>query len=142
MEVSHLSNPGHDDDGSIVIPLTQLAANLSPKDTDPSPSTSRAPVHPLPKVADLLGDTVPRLAAPPMKPSLSAGSSPRGESPPPLLVAIGSSPMGEGEESDPGNGELISTVRLVGRDAEAESDEDSDDDVFAEIEMEETDSIG
>jgi len=142
MEISHLSKSGQDD-GSINIPLTQRAAN----DTDSSPLTSRAPVDPLPKVANLLDDSVPALAASPMKPSPSAGSSPRVKSPS-LLVAVGSSPMDDGDESDPENGELVSTVRLVVHDAEAKSDEAGDDHVLSEIELascsdtETADSIG
>ena len=142
MEPSHLSNPGQGD-GSIVIPSTRRAANLSPK--DPSPSTSRAPVDPLTKITDLLDDSAPALGASPMTPSLSAGSSPQDVSPP-LLVAVGSSSMDDGDESDPDNGGLVSTVRLVGHDAEAKSDDTGDDDEFVEIasdgDMEAADSIG
>jgi hypothetical protein len=144
MEVSHLSK-SEQGDGSIVIPFTQRAANSSPKDTDPSPSTSRALFDPLSKVADLLDDSVPALAASPMKPSPSAGSSPQDVSPP-LLVAVGISSMDDGDESDPESGELASTVRLVGHDAEAKSDEAGDNHVLSEIasgsDSEAADSIG
>ncbi|KAI9466291.1 hypothetical protein BJY52DRAFT_1201919 [Lactarius psammicola] len=129
-EVSHLSKSGQGD-GLVVIPLTQRATDMSPKDTVPSPSTARAPVDPLAKVADLLDDSVPALAASPMKPSLSSRSSPQDVSPP-LLVAVGSSPMDDDDESDPENGELAGTVRLVGHNAEIglsqlKSDEAGDD---------------
>ncbi|KAH9043152.1 hypothetical protein EDB85DRAFT_2081183 [Lactarius pseudohatsudake] len=127
-EVSHLSKSGQGDDGLVVIPLTQRSAT---KATEPSLSTTRSPVHPLSKVADLLDDPVPALAASPMKPSLSPRSSPQNVSPP-LLVAVGSSPIDDGDESDPENGELVGTVRLVGHDAEvglsrSKSDEAGDD---------------
>ncbi|KAH9063354.1 hypothetical protein EDB87DRAFT_1603243 [Lactarius vividus] len=127
-EVSHLSKSGKGDDGLVVIPLTQRAAT---KVMEHSLSTTRSPVRPLSKVADLLDDSVPALAASPMKPSLSTRSSPQDVSPP-LLVAVGSSPMDNGDGSDPENGELVGTVRLVGHDAEVglsqlKSDEAGDD---------------
>ncbi|KAI9446375.1 hypothetical protein H4582DRAFT_1843686 [Lactarius indigo] len=126
-EVSHLSKAGQGDDGLVVIPLTQRTAT---KDTTPSPPSIHAP-DPLSKVADLLDDSVPALAASPMKPSLSARSSPQDVSPP-LLVAVGNSPMDDGDESDPENEELVGTVRLVGHNAEvgvsqSKSDEAGDD---------------
>ena len=143
MEVNHLSKS----EQSVVIPLTRRAANMSPEDADPSPSTARAPVDPL----SLLDGTVPALAAPPKKLSSSAGLSPQDVSPPPL-VTVGNSPMdddddGEGDDDDDDDSdafesvseheESASTVRLVGRDVEvglsSRSKSDDDDHVLAGI---------
>jgi hypothetical protein len=129
MEDSLLSKSEQED----VTPLTQRAPIMSPEDAGPSPSTARAPVDPLSKVSNLLDDSLPTLAASPMKPSSSAGLSPRDASPPPL-VTVGNSPMDDGDESDPEHGKSASTVRLVGRDAEVgRSKSDEDDHVLAGI---------
>lgn len=106
MEASHLSKSEQGDDGSIEIPLTQRTADMSPKDADPSPSTTRAPVDPLPKVANLLDDSVAALAASSMKP-LPTEPSPQDVSPP--LVGSSPSSMDDGDEFDPEDSESAST---------------------------------
>lgn len=144
MEVSHFSKSDQGDDGLIVIPLTQRTA----KNMNPSPSTARAPVDPLPEVAILPDDSVAALAASTIKPSRT-GLSPQDVSPPPR---VGSSPssMNDGDESDPEHSELASTVRLVGHDLEvgltSQSKSDEDDYVLARTasgsDMEVAESIG
>ena len=134
MEESLLSK-SEQEDGPIVTPLTQRAPIMSPEDAGPSPSTARAPIDPLSKVSNLLDDSLPALAASPMKPSSSAGLSLQDASPPPL-VTVGNSPTDDGDESDPEHGKSASTVRLVGRDAEvgrSKSDEDEDVEVAGSI---------
>jgi hypothetical protein len=106
MEASHLSKSEQGDDGSIEIPLTQRTADMSPKDANPSPSTTRAPVDPLPKVANLLDDSVAALAASSMKP-LPTEPSPQDVSPP--LVGSSPSSMDDGDEFDPEDSESAST---------------------------------
>lgn len=124
---SEFSNPSHPRVSANAPKLTEspLSRDTTPPPIAPTTSPSR--------VTDLLSDTVPALGASPMKPLRSARSSPRSV-PPPLLLPVESTPIG-GDESDPEDGELTTTVRLVGSGVgvglshdQAQSDEAGDDD--------------
>jgi hypothetical protein len=112
-EVSHhsrttaeFSNPGSQRGSSSDPSSTQtsLSGYATPPQSVPSTSLSR--------VADLLGDSAPTLAASPIQLPPSTRPSPRATSPH-LLLPSESTPI-NADESDQEGEELVATVRLVG----------------------------
>ncbi|KAI0273717.1 hypothetical protein BC834DRAFT_855213 [Gloeopeniophorella convolvens] len=139
-ETSHLPfelpNTRQVESTSIASKPSQRATNSISGSAVPSSSTARAPAAPTAGVANLLDDAAPALAASPLKPSPSPGSSPQSASPPSLvpMEATPSSPSANGHESDAEDVGLTTTIRLVDNDSEAESAPDSGDS-FVQVEV-------